>query len=487
MKRGLKLIIMAVVLGLLLGAYFIAKRISEKHDGEDTPAETESYGVTALEAEKLTSLRVRRTENGEDGASVTELSFRLSDDKTKWLWSEDESVPLDNVAFANIVTALNESSSPVKMTDVTDEELKTYGLDNPHIVVTFGFSDGSGYTAKVGKYNSFNSLYYYSDSNDSAVYMVSEAVNDSLSVGIFDVLLYDTLPELTSSNITSLTYEKGDRKLVYKYYPGGNPADYTDAYNWYVSVNGAKETAVAKNIASDLTDALVNRKLLDAVAYNKSKDAEFGMDAPGKLVIAYQKTEKIEDSQTGSSSEITTPAEYTLYFGSQDEDAYYYVRTQDSDLIYTLTLSDTFYDILEEDGRRILPDELGSFNDTFIDRVVFKAGEKTVDVKLTHADGTTAYTLASGETADLEKYTELMAKLGTGATSYTSVLEADPSVGTDIIASAEFTFNSGDVKSAVLEIRRYSGSYARVSFMGRDDQLITADEAEAIASLIAAF
>ena len=70
------------------------------------------------------------------------------------------------------------------------------------------------------------------------------------------------------------------------------------------------------------------------------------------------------------------------------------------------------------------------------------------------------------------------------ATSYTSVYEGDGAYGNDIIFKAVFRFNSGKVPEASLEISRYSEKYCKVSFMGREDQLITLEKAEKMASLL---
>ena len=489
MKRAKNLVIMAAVLAVLAGVYLVVGNIVKQSEESGDDTTEEGYAVTALDASTLSSMKVKITASDDSGTTITELSFSLSEDETKWLWADDESVPLDNTAFANIVTAINDSVSPVKLENVTDEEMADYGLASPAIEVTFGFSDGTGYTAKLGDYNSFKGMYYYMDSNDpDTVYMVDSTVEDYLDVSIFDLLAYDELPEISSAKITSLTYTKGDRELVFTYYATGNSDDYTDAYNWYLSVNGAEEFAISASLGDDITSAITSRTLLDAVAYNTSNDAEYGMDAPGKLVISYMRTDTITDSTTGSETEITTPATYTLYFGDTDEDAYYYVRTQDSNLIYTISYSDEFFDMFEEEGRNLRPTELVNLNDTYLDGVVYTAGTSVLEVKLTHADGTTAYTLANGETLDFDKYSEIAETLaGITATSYTSVLEADSSVGNDLIFSAKYSFNSGSRSEGTLEIRKYSQSYAVVSFMGRDDQLITMDEANSLAALVAAY
>ena len=123
-----------------------------------------------------------------------------------------------------------------------------------------------------------------------------------------------------------------------------------------------------------------------------------------------------------------------------------------------------------------------------IDAMKFTASGAVLDVAVTHGTDGVTYTDASGIAFDLTRFTAVTDKLGAmTATSDTAYVEPVSSAGTDLLFRAEFTYNHGDVASTALEIREYSGAYCRVSFMGRDDQLVTREDAIALVDTFLAY
>ncbi len=489
-NRTRKLIILAAAVAVLVGVYFAVRAVVSR-TGEDGPGDDSraSYTVAGLDSESLASLKLRVRSGDGESVSVTEMEFRVRDDKTGFEWTADPEVPLDNTKFVDIVTALNDTMSGTRMTDLTADELRLYGVDDPAITATFTFSGGRTYTCGVGSLNAFNGRYYFTTTDDpGAVYMVGSDVRDALDVSIYDVLSFDELPEIGTSSVRKITWEKDGRKLEYTYYPSGNSADYTTGYNWYLSVDGAPAFAVDKGFGTDIEQAVSERMLLEAVAYDNSRDAEYGLDAPGTLRIDYIVSEEITDSETSAGSTVTREASYVLQLGGVDEEGCIYVRTPDSRTVYLISHSDAFAQMTDPDEDLVRPGEIISPEISRIDSITFSGGGKTLAVELTHVDGTTTYRLADGSALDYEKYSALMDALtALSATSFTSVLEADPSVPQDVEFSVAFRFNAGDVSEAVLEIRGYTESYRRAVFMGRDSQLITAEAARGLSELLEAY
>ena len=482
------MIIAAAAAAVLIGAYFVVSAVVKRNEENNTHETDAEYTLPQLDSESLTALKIRRRTESEGSAAVTELSFTVKADMSGFTWDENPSVPLNPAKFADIADAVSSGRSATRMEGVSDADLASYGLADPEITATFTFTGGRSRICSIGNYNSFNGRYYFCSSDEpGVVYMADGLLRDSLNVDIFDLLQYDSLPEISAASVKSLTYTEGDRTLVYTYFPSGNPDDYTTSYNWYLSVNGGTPFAVDKSVGEDIAAAVAGRELLSAVAYDRSRDRELGFDAPGKLVIEYSAEEKVDDSaSSGTGSTITRDASYTLYFGGSDENAYRYVRTPGSDLVYTVSHSDTFSVVTDPDDNTVRPAEIISPEITRIDSIVFSDGTNSLDVRLTHVDGTTTYKNGSGEDIRFDKYSALMDALTSlTATSFTSVLEPDPSSSGEVLFSASFGFNSGKEKQSVLEIRSYSQSYCRAVFMGRGTQLITADEAQNLRSLLA--
>ena len=93
---------MLAVLGVLLAVYFIAAPMWSD-DAEETTEPIPSHTVAAIDHQLLVGFELTKGEE--------KLSFTLNSSATEWNWSEDAEVPLDNMVFAEIVTAFNEVKS----------------------------------------------------------------------------------------------------------------------------------------------------------------------------------------------------------------------------------------------------------------------------------------------------------------------------------------------------------------------------------------
>ena len=114
MKKAKSIVILLTVLLILLLVYFVVSpRWSEKAT-EDTTAEP-TYQIAAIDHSSLVGLELTRGD--------VKLSFTLNDTATEWDWSDNAEIPLDNMTFATIVTALNNASSKYKLEGVTAEQL----------------------------------------------------------------------------------------------------------------------------------------------------------------------------------------------------------------------------------------------------------------------------------------------------------------------------------------------------------------------------
>lgn len=487
MKRIRTLIILLVVLGLLLAGYFIVKNTVKDDSGENTVPAAETYSVSDLTPDDLCSLDLKITESADGETTVKNLSFVLSDDETVWLWKEDTDVPLDNTAFAMIVQALSGATSATKMTDVTQEKLEEYGLANPYIEACFGFTHDRKVTYRVGKKNSFNSLYYFSDAAaPTTVYMVSEDVADTLNLSVASCLKWDEIPEISKSNVNSVSFVRDGKTLTYKYYPTGKEGAYTSSLNWYLSVDGQDEIAVSPDLGEGLLNMASNLAFYDCVQYTGEIGEEYGLSSSAVMTIDYTSVETVEDSQTGASTSISKPAKYVLMLGVQNDDGDYYAKTETSKLIYTVLYSEVLETALSDRSRDVLPAGICYLDVANLNKAKFTAGDKTLSVTVTHNAESDSYADDSGAEFNYDAFTAITdAIAATGADSYADLVEPVASSGNDLVFCAEFEFDSSDVKEAKLEIRNYSENYCRVSFMGRDDQLVTVENAQKLADILA--
>ena len=89
-KKSRNLIIMALALAILAGAYFTWRAVGGSGEGTDTSGGDTSYSVGAVDYKTLSFVSVsRRTEPEGEGTEPgrLECEFRLNEGGSAWLWS----------------------------------------------------------------------------------------------------------------------------------------------------------------------------------------------------------------------------------------------------------------------------------------------------------------------------------------------------------------------------------------------------------------
>ncbi len=466
---------MLLVLVLLLIVYLVASPMWSEDTPEDTSGD-ETYAVATIDHTLLVGLELTHGENS--------LSFTLNDKATEWDWSENGEVPLDNMAFANVVTALNNAKSKYKLEGITAEQLAEYGLDEPSMKVKFIFSDGSLKEFLIGNINSFNGNYYLSEASaPTTVYMVDAAVKSSLELEIFDFILEETPPEITEAKVNEVVYFPANDEFftAFTYHPSGKKGEYTDRYEWYYSI---KHPAVSLDPAGYPLDSTVADTLADLVTGLSFDECvgldytsgDYGFSNLNKIVVSYNAAE--------GETEVLQKKEYTIYLGSQTTEGKLYAHTADSKLVYLLGSSDEWVSLLFAKRANLLPDEAWLPNYEFVDSMTFTAGTNTVTVNVKTADGKTSFTSSASD--DAEEISALVKALeNLSAKSNVEFFADDASLvePTEMFA-VEIAFNSGDAPKLDMIIERYSQNYCLVNFNGRADQLVTLEDAQAIVEMI---
>lgn len=467
---------MLLVFALLLLVYLVASPMWSEDVPEDTSDEN-SYAVAVIDHTLLVGLELTRGEET--------LIFALNDAATEWDWSENGDVPLDNVAFATIVTALNEATSKYKLEGVTDEQLAEYGLTDPSLRVKFILSDSTSKEYLIGNYNSFNSLYYIAEASaPGTVYMIDASVKSSLELEIYDFVLEETPPAITEAKIVDVTYYPANDEFykLFSYHPSGKAGEYTDRYEWYYTTAPIAMSSIpapyplSTEIADTLADIVTTLSFEECVGLDYTS-GDYGFSESNRIVISYN----VDEAENG----VLQKKEYVIYLGSQTEDGKLYAHTADSKLVYLLGSSDEWVSVISATRAQLLPDEVWLPNYEFVDSMTFTAGTQSVTVNVKNTDGTTTFDSEASDDADavaaLVKALENLT-----ATSNVEYFADDASlVEPAEILSVEIAFNSGDAPKLDMIVERYSQNYCLVNFNGRADQLVTLEDAQAIVDMIA--
>jgi len=473
MKKLKTIIIMLLLLVVLIIVYLFASPLWRENEGEVT---TEAPGETiaAIDHKLLVGLEIT--------AGDKKLSFSLNDTSTAWVWSENGEVPLDNVAFATIVTEFNEAKSSFKLDGVTETQIAEYGLSEPSFIVRFSLSDDSEKEYRIGNFNSFNSLYYLADAADmSTVYMVNSALKESIDLEIYDFVLEETPPAITEGKIVGVDYLDASEYRDYVFYPSGNNKDYTDKYNWYYRTGLTQMSILPPELPLDGSMADTLTELITELSFEKcvgldDSDEKYGFSDSKKIIVRYN----ADEGETG----VLTEKKYVIYLGAQTESGEIYVHTEDSKLVYLLSSSDEWIEILTSDKEKLLPDEIWLPNYERVDSLIFKAAGNTLTVNVKNTDGKITYSSTASDESDA--IAALITKLDDlKATSNVAYLkDEDTDVEKELLLAVKIAFNAGEYSDLEMEITRYSRNYCLVKFGLRNDQLITLEDAEALIGLI---
>lgn len=326
MKRLFKLLILIGILAVLGVAYAVIVTImADKRP--DTPADDSTtdqmdtqYTAARIDISSMYALKYNC------GKDV--YSFSLSPDETRWLWSENTDLPLDNNYFAMMASSLNEVTTDIKF-KTNNSELSTYGLDSPWLTVTVSDNIYGTQTFSFGALNSFTGQYYFSSSSDSeTVYLVDEIITVSFKLVPTEMVSNDIIPTIPEDSISMIQISSPSEDVVYRCHTD----EALDA--WYSSTAGGDEVPVEAELASKLGIVLDGVKFEDPIGFSSEDRREYGLSEPTEMTIYYTEVKTVTDSQSGVSTDISIDSEFRLLLGYSDGKGNIYAGVPDSVLCY---------------------------------------------------------------------------------------------------------------------------------------------------------
>ena len=338
MKQKTKQLIILLGVLLLLVAGWLCVSLLTAEDSTDADESVSGMTYQVANVDQQTVTEISYTLNGQT------YTYALKDDATGWLWNEDPTLPLDNLYFANMVTAFTALTSTVRLTDITPTELMDYGLGEDALKI--GFTDAAGARVyRIGKYNTYNGLCYFCDERDmTAIYMVACTVGDSFRFTPYQMIALPTLPtDITPAKIMTVTLTppagSAAQPSVYTYYVGGKVEGETDV--WYGAVGSAEEARLSTEDGKALSTALTTMAFSELVSYRAEDHATFGLDNPWTMTIDYKVTQGFEDSQTGAVTKVDVNRSFTLLLGNVGNKGLCYA-TVDGSPLTCLLMGDIF-------------------------------------------------------------------------------------------------------------------------------------------------
>ena len=344
MKRGKKLLTMLLALAVILGATYAATLLNPENEAEEETSAT----IFTVNADEVTGIRWDYSEP---------LSFTKENDA--WVYDEDAAFPADETFLDTMLAEVKEITASKTIEAVEDWD--QYTLEVPICEVTLTAGEDA-YTIKIGEETSLGGERYLSIGDGNA-YLVDADILDAFCYGLYDVLAYETVPEMET--ITAMEHTGKDSYRID--YLENSGLAYSDEYVWFIG---------EKPLDTELTDRLMtyvtDSTWQSCANYNAEDLSQYGLDDPAATITMYY----LEDD---------TEKTYTLEIGAQAEDGYY-ARIQGSGMVYTLsdsvaeTLVYTTYEELQPDEVLLMDwDEVKSMEIT-LDGETYKISRTTETV-----------------------------------------------------------------------------------------------------------
>lgn len=376
MKRGKKLIVLMAVLLVLLGGTYVMKQIN--FEGEE-PEETESAEAEVIFAateEEITQI----------AWTQGEVTLTFTQTEEGWVYPEDENFPVDNDMMGNVLAKLEKLTSTKTIENVAD--LAEYGLDEP--VVKINVTTDESCEILIGDKSALGG--YYASLGDGNVYLIEEAVKNMFSKELYDLVLEEEIPDMSTVLEIGAKTEMSELSIIYRENAG---IAYSDEYLWYWE-NDDDYLALDNELTESLLETISGISWEECVNYhaNAAELGEYGLSTPVlTLNVSYVESTQVDTGKKDDDGKVIYETKeetkkFVLELGSYSDDSCY-AKLKDSNMVYLVeaelvdTLMYTTYDSLRPDDVLLMTwDEVTGIDvslDGTVHRVIRESVEGTDD------------------------------------------------------------------------------------------------------------
>ncbi|HPE16376.1 MAG TPA: DUF4340 domain-containing protein [Oscillospiraceae bacterium] len=346
MQRGMKLILLLVVLVLAVGGYLVVSHFAAESEGTDDAA----VSVASFSGDDVTALRFGPAEN----------TLTLERDGDVWRYAGDPDVfPLNQSIPEKMLGAVAEITASRVIED--PEDLAEYGLDTPGSSLTVTTADGGGHSFAFGDTNDVTGeIYMLADGDASKVYLVSSDLPDAFSYSLCDMAQKETLPVF--GTVRGVSVSTGGKTLQLSYEEQNGNLAWTDYYHWFLE-DGATYLPLDTEKVSSLYKNVTGLVFLSCVSYNADDDtlAGYGLgDGAAALVtLQHVTTDSVDTGETDADGNAVTEQQtswntFTLRIGNRTDDGYY-AALSGSRMVYLID-TDAAEALLTADYASLRPD-----------------------------------------------------------------------------------------------------------------------------------
>ncbi len=315
MKRSVKLTILAGILVICLGAYFIISAVSQNAE------QPEDTGYTIADFDGSIISRIDWTYQGEENS--------LQKTDGSWSNAADADFPVKQSAVGSMTEALSSLSASHRLEEVSD--LSQYGLKTPSVTVYMMTENGEEAVFAIGSKNDVTGEYYIqyakgdSISTDS-VYLVSAEFGDAFCHTMKELLQMESLP--TISEISMIKVESSES---YRLSFMGEDEEFP----WVLWDAESQKHNANTSLCEKAADAVKHLSFIDCADYHADTAdlSKYGLEDPNAVVtVSYPVTEAGEDG-SGQQTERTL----VLSFGGTNDTGDVYVQIEGYSMLYTVS------------------------------------------------------------------------------------------------------------------------------------------------------
>jgi hypothetical protein len=334
-RNVVTLVSLLFILVVLIVAYICFSRHKEKLASEENSSEN-TIDLAKAASEDISSLHYK--------AKDADLTLVLKD-KT-WVSKDNEKRPInqDNV---NAMINLLSNVSAKQIVNEKSDSLNDYGLDNPSAYLQAALKDKSKLTIQIGNEAVGTNGYYALVNEDGKVYLLDTSYGTGLTYSDTDMTGIEKTPSIVSDNILHIKVDNRNGEDFDLEYDPGNTLDYSNSnmYAWVISKPYDEKITADSNKVSDLLPNYASFSLQDCVDYEGMDLEAYGLkDQSASIYVKYYEEEETkgdtskdtDSSQKAEKAKKRVEKEYKIYVGNKDEDGNYYVKTQDSNAVYTM-------------------------------------------------------------------------------------------------------------------------------------------------------
>lgn len=285
-------------------------------------AEAPSIAVTDLDSEKISKLRLRI--NGEEEVFIKSAGA--------WKRAGDDAFPADSNKIQHLAEALAALRAQREIGGESSG-LEEYGLKEAVNQICLTMEDSTEVTIYVGDRNEIQDMtYVYLNEASDRIYMTDTDVAALIPEALVDWAESESPPVIAQEAIVQIEVVK----------EGGYSLEKDEDTEWWDvrNISEDKDESIITlhradtSLVQTLTADISGLTFLSLVEYGGANMAFYGLENPAaELRIHYRADSDAEVESPGTESVAA------LYIGGQSEDGSYYVRTEGSGQVHTISES----------------------------------------------------------------------------------------------------------------------------------------------------